>query len=317
MERDVEKNESIAQLKDVLSGILPGSLAKIIEYPFDTIKVLSQIENSSNVSTSHIIRQIYYKEGINRLFRGLSAPLLGSIGENIIFFWCYGASERYLKKMWDTDRLSTLQLAVAGGLTGIGVSMWMTPVEFIKCQMQAPNTAKQYDYSTFKCFRHQMCTNPLNIFSGLSATLNREIPGTIIYLLGYRVTSRKLQEIFHKDEPTAWMIFASGAASGLTYWTIIYPIDTLKSEIQTQDYLSNVNNGNKVGIWTMLKNRYYNKGFRSLYNGLGVTVPRAILSNAVIFGSYEYSRKFWDNAFDYFGNSNEARDIHIEFVDQS
>ena len=147
MERDVEKNETLAQIKDITAGCFAGAVGKIIEYPFDTLKVLCQINESniSNQSTLAITRNVLKNEGLLRMYRGLSAPMFGSCFENLIVFWLYGSSERFLKKhVTHNQPLSVWQIAICATTVGMGTSLWLTPVEYVKCQMQAPHTAVRY-----------------------------------------------------------------------------------------------------------------------------------------------------------------------------
>merc|ERR1719242_986349 len=105
MERSAEQNESLAQIKDITAGCFAGAIGKIIEYPFDTLKVLCQINEShiESQSTLQITRNVIEKEGLWRMYRGLSAPLFGSCFENLIVFWLFGSTERYFKKHHTND----------------------------------------------------------------------------------------------------------------------------------------------------------------------------------------------------------------------
>ena len=83
-------NEALAQFKDMLSGIIAGGMAKIVEYPLDTIKILGQLNNPQQTfspfeSTKNLLRN----EGIMRIYRGLSAPLFGSCLEFFTTFWMF------------------------------------------------------------------------------------------------------------------------------------------------------------------------------------------------------------------------------------
>ena len=87
MALDNDESEAWAQCKDMISGIFAGGAAKIIEYPFDTLKVLLQINPDRSFSTVQFTRNVIQKEGISRIYRGLSAPLYGSCLEYFTTFW--------------------------------------------------------------------------------------------------------------------------------------------------------------------------------------------------------------------------------------
>ena len=81
------KDERMEQLKDMLSGMVAGGAAKVLEYPFDTLKVLLQINTEASFSTIQFTRNIIQQEGVARIYRGLSAPLFGSCLEFLTTFW--------------------------------------------------------------------------------------------------------------------------------------------------------------------------------------------------------------------------------------
>merc|ERR1712228_455405 len=148
----------------------------------------------------------------------------------------------------------------------------------------------------------------------LIATGYREIPGSVIWFSSYKLTTRSLSNYFvngsqENSNVPIWIYLCGGAMAGLSYWTICYPFDLIKSLIQTEE-VGGENNKAKVSFWRQLYGRYRTYGFRSLYNGFSVTIPRAIISNAAIFVSYEYCRNYLDRiAFN--DANNDISDIQI------
>ena len=143
-------------------------------------------------------------------------------------------------------------------------------------------------------------SHPLNLMNknALVATGCREIPGSVIWFSGYKLTTRALTRHF-VDEPAdldaevsvpPWIFLCGGAVAGLSYWTACYPVDLIKSLIQTEEVDVVHSERQSMSFWRQLHRRYRVYGFRSLYNGFSVTVPRAVIANATIFLSYEYCR---------------------------
>ena len=203
------------------------------------------------------------------------------------------------------------EIGLCGAFSGIGIGIVLTPVEFVKCQMQAQHTARHYK-STFDCVRYHLRRNPLNFTTGLHATCIREIPGTFVYFIAYRGSTRFFkytQNMTNDQDPKTWMILSGGGIAGLSFWGLFYPIDLIKSQMQTQEgfvvsattqtttntMISSSNTINK-SVSRLLMNRVKQYGFLSLYNGYSVTIPRAIISNACIFFVYEHCRKYLDKA---------------------
>jgi len=301
----------------MLSGIVAGGTAKIIEYPLDTLKVLCQINPAGqSFSTLQFTKNLVQQEGVMRIYRGLSAPLFGSCLEYFTTFWMFGAAERYFKSMTNKHELNMVEIGFCGAFSGIGIGLVLTPVEFVKCQMQAQHTARHYK-STMHCIRYHLGSNPLNFTTGLQATLLREVPGTFVYFVAYRGSTRffkYMTDTPQSDDASNWMILSGGAMAGLSFWGLFYPVDLIKSHMQTQEQYvttataaaASTGNTSTATATTVMKqnqsvprliiDRVRQYGVMSLYNGYSVTIPRAIISNSCIFFVYEYCRRCLDKA---------------------
>ena len=79
-----------AAFKDVAFGSIAGIIGKIIEYPFDTVKVRLQSQSDSSPHRYSGPLDCFQKsirnDGALSLYRGLSAPLLGAAVENSSLF---------------------------------------------------------------------------------------------------------------------------------------------------------------------------------------------------------------------------------------
>lgn len=91
----------------------------------------------------------------------------------------------------------------------------------------------------------------------------REIPGTCIWFMAYEIALKPFYAYgYHRDDIPLSGIIAAGSirfgidcvltCSGATYWSIIYPIDTLKSIVQTDPMYNQHVSGNGFGKWKVL-----------------------------------------------------------------
>lgn len=81
----------------------------------------------------------------------------------------------------------------------------------------------------------------------------------------------------------------AGATGGMVFWTLTYPIDVVKSRIQVYNL-----KGNFIKLtYTILKS----EGFSALYHGLFPTLVRTVPSTAVLFVTYEYSKRILHDVF--------------------
>ena len=85
-----DSKHSFAAAKDVAFGSIAGMIGKIIEYPFDTVKVRLQSQSDSSPHRYYGPLDCFQKsirnDGALSLYRGLSAPLFGAAVENSSLF---------------------------------------------------------------------------------------------------------------------------------------------------------------------------------------------------------------------------------------
>lgn len=277
--------------KDIIAGTMAGFFSKVIEYPFDTVKVRLQTTPEKYKNAVDCFRIMTKTEGPVAVFRGLPAPLVGAMAENSIVFFGYSGAGRLLFPKTPKHMYSPSQVALASAISGVAVACWLTPVEYVKCRLQAKHTSKMYN-SAFDCLMKTVYEKRgvLKLSTGLSATMGREVPGAVMYFGAYEGVKYVLAPN-QKDLPL-WKTMVSGGAAGVAYWSAIYPIDLVKSRMQTSE--------NKSGTLSFRQEFirvYRSSGATGLYKGIGVTVPRAVISNAVIFGVYEQTLKQLDNMF--------------------
>lgn len=134
---------------DVLCGSFAGASGKLLEYPFDTVKVRlqSQPDHLPQRFSGPLdcFRQTLQREGFAGLYRGISGPIFGAAAENASLFVSYGVAQTMFRRhiYGNVDRLPETVLLTCGAISGIVTSFLLTPIELVKCQMQV-----QYLYGT-------------------------------------------------------------------------------------------------------------------------------------------------------------------------
>ena len=193
-------------LKDFVAGCVGGFAGKLLDYPFDTIKVLLQTQNvtaKKHVPGTpkpmlyrgawHCLTHTFKEKGFTGLYNGLSAPLLGSMGENAILFFAYGNFKSLLGEIPGKKELTLFELSLAGAGAGCVVPFVLTPVELIKCRLQVQNSMssefRAYD-GPIDCIRQTLKSEGLvkGLYKGHAATLLREIPGNLFWYGVYEGT---------------------------------------------------------------------------------------------------------------------------------
>jgi hypothetical protein len=134
------------------------------------------------------------------------------------------------------------------------------------------------------------------LFKGHMSTMYREVPGNLAWFAIYELACDALasQLETNRDDLPVRAHMAAGAAAGVAYWAAIYPVDSVKSVLQTQMHPPVA--GDLTTLPTnfrqALSSIYQEQGLRGLYRGFGVTALRAAPANAVLFAGYEQTQQF-------------------------
>ncbi|RHZ62706.1 hypothetical protein CDV55_103460 [Aspergillus turcosus] len=242
-------NQGFEAFKDIIFGSAAGMAGKVIEYPFDTVKVRLQSQ------PAHIplryqgpldcFRQSIQAEGLRGLYRGISAPMAGAAIENSCLFFSYRIIQDVLKATCypTVDSMPFSALLFSGAASGSITSLALTPIELVKCKMQVPleaSSSKMPGPLTLVAaiFRQD---GILGFWRGQMGTLIRETGGGAAWFGGYEGVSAFFRKSRSTPSPRdseslpIYQQMIAGAAAGISYNFLFYPADTVKSRMQTED----------------------------------------------------------------------------------
>ena len=150
------------------------------------------------------------------------------------------------------------------------------------------------------------------LYRGLGATVARQCPGFVAYFGSYDATRSALLPYLRRrrrrrgddgddgissaaattanatggrrrrDELLASI--AAGGLSGTLSWAIVYPLDLIKTRIQSLPHDCRAREWGMVSVGSDVVRRH---GWRALYRGFGITMMRAFPVNGIIFPTYE------------------------------
>ncbi|KAJ8489093.1 hypothetical protein ONZ45_g13716 [Pleurotus djamor] len=239
------------------------------------------------------------------------------MAENASLFLTYGEFQRVIRKVYAQDpseKLDLSQLALAAAGAGAFTSFVLTPIELVKCKMQvqmlAPVTSSSSSpMGPFAIIRSTIATSGLRgLWLGQTGTLIRETGGTAAWfstkefvaarLIEHRLATNPQSVTYassHEGKPQLliWESALSGSIAGAAFNFALFPADTVKSTMQTQDELHPKSSANakKANFFRTFKDIWKAQGVRGLYAGCGVTVARSIPSSAIIFVIYDQLSK--------------------------
>jgi ornithine carrier protein len=268
-------------------------VGKIIEHPFDTVKTRLQVQPLTEApafsGTLDCIKQGLQAEGLKSFYKGLTAPLVGSMFENSVLFVSYSRIQNLIRNLSGQSQdapLSQKQLCTAGFLSGGCVSFVLTPVELIKTrlQVQTPGAALKGPLSVVY---HTVRQNGISgLYRGHISTFMREAVGGAAWFGTYEYVKNafvKHSAVTSKDELSTWQLMVSGALSGIAYNASLFPVDTIKSRAQAFE-----SNDSFKKIATDI---FRADGIRGFYRGFGITLARSAPSSAIIFATYEWLKR--------------------------
>jgi ornithine carrier protein len=278
-------------------------IGKVVEYPFDTIKVRlqSQPEHGPLRYSGPLdcFQQSLREGGLRSLYRGISAPMFGAAVETSSLFFSYRLAQRLVSSIsqppQEGEKLPLNALLFCGGASGAFTSALLTPIELVKCQMQVPQSV-----------RASASTNPVTIIAaiyrhngilgfwrGQLGTLIRETGGSAAWFGSYEGVCAAFRrysargKLARPDNQPVWQQLLAGASAGMAYNFICYPADTIKSRMQTEEVGGDARGTTKRNFWRVGRDLWAQQGIKGMYRGCGITVARAAPSSAFIFTIYE------------------------------
>ncbi|CCC71527.1 hypothetical protein NCAS_0H02170 [Naumovozyma castellii] len=296
----VEEGGFGAALREILAGSIAGAIGKFIEYPFDTVKVRLQTQEAYMFpSTWSCIKYTYENEGIlEGFYQGIESPLIGAALENAILFLAYNQCSSFLNAF--TEFSAFLIILISAGFAGSCASFVLTPVELIKCKLQISNLhyslhdndGEQQDEEdedqgmVIGEGRHTRIIPTIKsiikekglfgLWQGQSSTFIRESIGSVVWFATYELMKQTLRDP-KSEVNTTWQLLISGATAGLAFNGSVFPADTVKSIMQTEH----------LALMETVRSILERDGVAGFYRGLGITLLRAVPSNAAVFYTYE------------------------------
>jgi len=241
------------------------------------------------------------------------------MAENASLFLVYGELQSVIRRV--TGRPLSLeptlpQLALAAAGAGMFTSFLLTPIELVKCKMQVqmlvtPAAATRNLPGPITVLMSVIRSTGLRgLWLGHTGTLIRETGGTAAWfstkefvgrlLIAHRRKNREGDSFpINPLNPSGavqlrpWESALSGACAGAAFNLALFPADTVKSAMQTEEELrptKAVTGGRAIPKPTFFGTAnamYRAQGIRGLYAGCGITVARSIPSSAIIFLIYD------------------------------
>ncbi|KAI1374009.1 mitochondrial carrier [Hypoxylon crocopeplum] len=288
-----------SQLRSFAAGGFGGICAVVVGHPFDLVKVRLQTADKGVYSSAiDVVRKSIARDGLRRgLYAGVSAPLVGVTPMFAVSFWGYDLGKQLVTAFSPpspTGALSIGQISAAGFFSAIPMTAITAPFERVKVILQVqgqrlkPGEEPKYKGGLDVVRQLYREGGVRSVFRGSAATLARDGPGSAAYFAAYEYIKRRLTP---RDpatgQPTGDLsllaITAAGGAAGVAMWIPVFPVDTVKSRLQTAE-------GN-VSIGGVIRELYGRGGVKAFFPGFGPALARAVPANAATFLGVELAHQ--------------------------
>lgn len=283
-------HDSSRVVKDLLAGTAGGIAQVLVGQPFDTTKVRLQT-SSTPTTVAEVVGKLIKNEGPAGFYKGTLTPLVGVGACVSIQFGVNEAMKRYFhsKNSNDTTPLTLSQYYTCGFVGGISNAFLASPIEHVRIRLQTQTgSGSSAEYTgPLDCIRKLRAGGGL--MRGLMPTMLRESNGCGVYFLTYEalIANQNYHGVARGDIPT-WKLCLYGAFSGTALWIMIYPIDVVKSVMQTDSLKSPANGKN---MFEAAKSIYLKHGISAFFKGFAPTMLRAAPANGATFATFELAMR--------------------------
>ncbi|KAF2117757.1 mitochondrial carrier domain-containing protein [Lophiotrema nucula] len=288
-------------------------LSTFVAYPLDSVKTRLQAYKFN--SFTDCVRHTWRTEGFHGFWRGVWSPLASITLVRTVSFSIYQKSKYALddwiyqatgtsplvtantRDAW--PNLSTIScFGLAGATAGAAITAIACPFELTKLSAQisvlmadrkdggGQNDAIRKSYQNLGTFRtaQQLVKHRgwMGLYSGFHLHLFRDTIGTGIYFVTYESAKQVLANARGNSPTTPLAVVTAGGLCGLVSWACIFPIDTAKSIYQRNCLISGRDKATRPKI------QFFN---RRMYRGLGVSMSRSCVVNAIFFSAFEFTKK--------------------------
>nr|QKK35437.1 mitochondrial MC16 [Starmerella bombicola] len=265
--------------KDTLAGFVGGAVQVLVGQPFDLVKVRMQTGQYSNMYEA--ITQTFRKEGPLAFYKGTSAPLFGVGACVSLQFYAFHEAKRQMAPWSQTFP----GIYACGAVAGFANTVLTSPVEHVRILMQAQRSAKgQYSGALDAAKSILRQHGVAKLYRGAAITSLREIQayGTWFLTFEYLIHTQVKQGTKREDVP-AWKLMLCGALAGEALWIASYPLDVIKSKVQSEPII-----GSKFkGAIDAARQTWATQGLRGFWTGITPTLLRALPASACTFASVE------------------------------
>ncbi|KAJ5770442.1 uncharacterized protein N7511_002493 [Penicillium nucicola] len=315
--------ENTPQLGYFIAGGIAGAVSRTATAPLDRLKVYliaqtgvqettiraakdgAPLVAAGNASKTLLdaLKVLWRAGGIRSLFAGNGLNVVKVMPESAIKFGAYESAKRAFARLEghnDTKRLLPTSQFMSGGFGGMVAQCFVYPLDTLKFRMQCETVkggpkGNQLIAATAKKVWNK--NGLLGFFRGLPLGLIGMFPyaaidlSTFEYLKRTLIAKKAREQGCHEDDVPLgnFATGAIGATSGGFSASIVYPLNVLRTRLQTQGTVMHPPTYN--GIGDVLRITLASEGPRGLYKGLTPNLLKVAPAMSISYVVYENAKR--------------------------
>lgn len=261
-------------------------VSTLLGYPLDTIKTRVQAYNYPTYW--YCIKKTYKNEGLLGFCHGIWTPVFSTAAIRSFNISVYTkVKPKIYEMLYSQPSQPNLPVSIlTGNIAGTLTAMVSAPFEYCKIYNQVINlevgakSNNNFFHISRDIIKHQGVNG---LYSGAKYHILRDFIGSAVY---YSIYESFKPLIYNQLDNNKLAIAIAGGLAGISSWSFIFPIDTIKAKYQ-KDSVANVVRSRKNLPPLPIKVTFTMS--KQLYRGLGLSITRSCLTSMVFFSLYEIS----------------------------